>query len=157
MKNKLQKISIILFLGFVFSSCATLFLGTEQKVTLNSEPQGADVYVNGNSINKQTPCDIKIPKKNPESSFNKKNEVVYTLKKEGYSDIEYRNISKVNGLIYLDYFFYIIPGLVDNGTKAHRIYEKEIALNLKPLEKRDLIAPIISITYPKVSRGFKSI
>ena len=157
MKNRLLKISIILFLGFLSNSCATLFLGTNQKVTLNSSPQGAYVFVNGKSTNEQTPCTIEIPKKNPKSEINDNNEVVYTFKKEGYADGIYRNTARVNGLVYVDYFFYILPGLVDYATKAHRVYEKQVAVNMQAAEKSDFSAPKITMIYPLISRGFKSI
>ena len=157
MESRLIKISTIVLFGFLFNSCATLFLGTNQKVTLSSSPQGASVFVNGKGTNEQTPCTIQIPKKNPKTEINNNNEVVYTFKKEGYADGEYRNTAKVNGLVYVDYLFYIVPGLVDYATKAHRVYEKQVAVNLQATGKSDFTAPKITMIYPVVSRGFKSI
>lgn len=157
MKNFVLKISTLIFLGLLLTSCATLLLGTKQKVAMNSNPQGADIYVNGKSINKQTPCQIEIPRRNPKSAVNKTNEVVYTFKKQGYADFEFRNMSQVNGLVYIDYLFTGIGGLIDFATKSHRVYDKRVAVNLQAMEKGDYAAPKITLIYPKVSRGFKSV
>ncbi len=153
-----QRIKLALMLAiifFVFNSCATIFLGTKQNVSIDSNPRGADVYVNGNNINKQTPCKIKITKKNPDTEYNNKNEVVYILKKPDYYDSEYRDKSKVHWLIALDYYLGIVPGLVDNATKGHRIYKEDVFVDLQPLEKIDDTGPLISIIQPHVNRGFK--
>ncbi len=157
MKKLIVRFPIVFLLGFLLSSCATLFLGTSQKVKVYSNPPGATVYVNGKSLDKQTPCQIKISRRNPKSSINKSNEVVYTFKKQGYADAEYRNFSRVNGLIYIDYFFTLFPGIIDNFTKGHRVYDKQVAVKMFPLTQSDNSGPKISISYPNVSRGFKSV
>jgi len=138
------------------NSCATIFLGSNQKVYINSNPQGADVYINGVKNNQKTPFEVNISKKNPESSINRKNEVVYKFTKAGYNDIEIHDMSTVHWLIGLDFFCDLIPGFIDMGTKAHRKYNSNINANLSPLGNNDFSAPNITITNPKIQRGFKT-
>ncbi len=157
MKSKLINASVLFISSILLNACATIFLGTSQKVYLNSNPQGADIYVNGVDKNMKTPNEIEIKKKNPATAFNKKNEMVYVFKKDGYENAEYHNLSKAHWLIYADFFYYIIPGVVDIVTKAHRVYDKNINVNLYPVEKSDTDPPKILITYPNIARGFKHI
>ncbi|MBS1493783.1 MAG: PEGA domain-containing protein [Bacteroidetes bacterium] len=57
-----QFILAVLVLSFtVYSGCATLFSGSNSEITLDSEPQGAKVLVNG--VNEgSTPLKIKLKK-----------------------------------------------------------------------------------------------
>ena len=159
MKNKFSVFITIIFITFFLTSCATIFLGTKQDVSIKSTPSGADVYVNGKSINKQTPCEIKLNKKNTETQYNKKNEVAYTFKKDGYKDTELKDMSHHHWLIYLDASLYFIPMIVDVSTKAHRIYKTDIQVDLLPkqIEIVDNTPPEIIITSPNVTRGFKPV
>lgn len=70
------------------SSCATLFNGSRQKVTITSNPSGATVYLNGKNTGLITPCQIKIHRKVKAGEGHKQNEQLYVLKKEGYHDYE---------------------------------------------------------------------
>ena len=58
MKNSLLILSVL----FLSSSCATIMTGKTQEVTFDSEPQGAEVAVNGRVIGK-TPTTIQLDKK----------------------------------------------------------------------------------------------
>ena len=57
-----KTLSLVLVCLFLFPSCATLFKGNSSKLDLNSDPQGADIYVNGNLMGK-TPVRIKLESK----------------------------------------------------------------------------------------------
>ena len=46
MKN-LSKISV-LAITLLLTSCATLFTGTKDRITFNSTPSGANIYIDGN-------------------------------------------------------------------------------------------------------------
>jgi hypothetical protein len=77
MLNRL--ISILLFsLVLVITGCATLFGDNERKVTINSNPTGASVYLNGN-LRGATPMILILP-------TYIYNGADVTLKKEGYYD-----------------------------------------------------------------------
>ncbi len=149
----------IFFIGILIglNSCATILLGTKQKVTLNSSPQGAEIYVNGNKINKRTPCEIKIKRKNKPTQFNDKNEVVYTFKKDNYKDVEYRDKSKVHWIVFLNIIpSYGLTSVVDILLKSHRKYKKEIGITLPPYNT-DKTPPTIVMISPDVKRGFKTV
>lgn len=57
-KNQLLTISAIL-ITFFLSSCATLFTGTKDRITFNSNPSGATIYIDGVEQCK-TPCAMKV-------------------------------------------------------------------------------------------------
>jgi len=126
------------FIVFIVSmllmpSCATIFYGTHQDVSFYSEPPGADIYVNGVNTNQKTPSDVNVKRRAPASFNNKKNEQVYTLKKEGYHDSEYRDKASVRSLIlYFDFAAYIIPGLIDLAAGSHLAYEDQVFVKLNP-------------------------
>lgn len=46
----------------LFTSCATLFTGTRDWITFNSNPSGAGVYINGQKVG-ETPCTIPVKRK----------------------------------------------------------------------------------------------
>ncbi|MGB4133123.1 MAG: PEGA domain-containing protein, partial [Tenuifilaceae bacterium] len=55
----------LLFIAILLSACATIFLGTKQKIRFDSEPRGARVIINGVDSGESTPCKIKIPRDQP--------------------------------------------------------------------------------------------
>jgi len=115
------------------SSCATIFYGSHQDVSVYSEPPGADIYVNGKNTNQKTPGEVNVKRRAPASFNNKQNEQVYTVKKEGYLDSEYRDKASVRSLLlYFDFIAYIIPGLVDLAAGSHLAYEDLVFLKLNP-------------------------
>jgi uncharacterized protein YceK len=71
MKNILVFSTIML----VLSGCATIFKGSSQSVSFNSEPEGADIIIDGMSMG-QTPATLSLKK-------NKYKNVMF--KKDGYS------------------------------------------------------------------------
>jgi PEGA domain len=63
--RKMKKsVLIVVLFSFVFliSSCATLFKGTRQEVSFNSNPQKAEVWVNGAKLG-ETPVSLKLESK----------------------------------------------------------------------------------------------
>ena len=65
------------------TGCATLISGTNQTLTFNSEPSGAEVYLDGALIG-MTPVSLSV-KKNKKDAF--------LIKKEGYKAVS-RDITK---------------------------------------------------------------
>lgn len=132
--NKLLSLSISIFLLFLFSSCATLFLGSKQNVTINSEPSGAEIYVNGKNTNKVTPAVVQVNRKVKASANNGKNEQVYVLKKDGHHDEKLRDKSTMPVIAVLDIYPGIvllgIPPLLDIATGANKKYKPELHMTL---------------------------
>jgi len=73
------------------SSCATVFNGARQKVTITSNPAGAEVFLNGKNTGMVTPCEIKVKRIVKGGPGIEKNVQHYVLKKEGYHDYEVKD------------------------------------------------------------------
>jgi len=86
MKNLLLILSILIFI----SSCATIMTGKTQEITFDSEPQGAEVTVNGRVIGK-TPTTIQLDKKKDQS---------VSFKLEGYKTQTRRLETKIQGFFW---------------------------------------------------------
>ena len=86
MKNLLLILSILIFI----SSCATIMTGKTQEITFDSEPQGAEVTVNGRVIGK-TPTTIQLDKKKDQS---------VSFKLEGYKTQTRRLETKIHGFFW---------------------------------------------------------
>ena len=129
--KKIRLLALFLFVTIILNSCATLFLGSKQTVYLESEPPGAKVFLNNIDTESKTPCQLNI-KKNEiiQTQYNQKNECVYRFEKDGHTDVTYRDKSRASWLIGLDFYFYVVGGLVDLNTKAHRVYDNNISVIL---------------------------
>ena len=114
----------------LFSACATILYTPYQKVTVNSDPQGASIFVNGIDTKKTTPSEITIKRKQIATNINGKNELVYTLKKENYPDAIYRDKSKSNFLTVVDWYMLAVPGLIDQSSGANRTYAADVFAKL---------------------------
>jgi hypothetical protein len=57
--NFLQQIFVSFFVVLLLSSCATIFTGTKDRITFNTEPPGATIYIDGVEQCK-TPCSLNI-------------------------------------------------------------------------------------------------
>ena len=77
MNLKLKQFILILCFGLLFVGCATLFDQKEQSITINSDPQGADVYIDGIKEG-QTPMTFKIGR----NTFDK---TYLTVKKDSFN------------------------------------------------------------------------
>jgi hypothetical protein len=106
---RIKVLSVILVCMFLFPSCATLFKGNSSKLDLNSEPQGAKVYVNGNLMG-ETPVRLKLESKQT---------YAIEFKKEGYATKTVNIQNHVGaGWIVLDVLAGLLPVIVDAATGA---------------------------------------
>ena len=135
MLKRLLILSIILFSIFLFNSCATMFFGTNQKVSINSTPAGADVYINGIATKQQTPCEVSIKRKVKPTEHNGKNQYNYVLKKEGYQDYLLTDNAKFNYVSLLDIYWLGLPYILDGPDGAIWKYEKNQNANLLAASK----------------------
>ena len=113
-----KTISIFLIVSFVFllSNCATLFKGTTDEVNFASDPQAAEVYVNGQLMG-ETPIALSL-------KVNK----TYTIefRKEGYKSQTYTiNNSVGAGWVILDVLAGLIGVIVDAATGAWYSLDQE--------------------------------
>ena len=131
----MKKILIPTLIAFsiILSSCATILFGTKQRVKIETEPAGAMVLVNGKPTNKTTPCEIKIPRKQPLSK-DLRREVTYGLQKENYNYVEFKDYSKKNVLVgFFSWYPFVVPGVVDLITGANNRYGRSHFAVLQPL------------------------
>ena len=97
----------------LFSACATIISGPKQKVKLNTNPQGARVYINGEDGDVTTPCQIKVRRKKT---------VIYTFRKDGYEDGIVEQKGTFNPVVIGNVIIGgIVGGLIDYATGA--VYE----------------------------------
>jgi hypothetical protein len=94
---------------FFLSSCATIFKGTNEEVRFGSEPQKAEVWVNGAKMG-ETPISLKLEsKKTYQIEF----------RKEGYKPVTRTITNHVGaGWIILDVLCGLVPVIVDAATGA---------------------------------------
>ena len=118
-------VSVFLLFSFIFliSSCATLFKGTTEEVNFNSDPQRAEVWVNGIKMG-ETPVALKLECKK-----------TYTIefKKEGFEPRTYTITNHVGaGWIILDVLAGLVGVIVDAATGAwYSLDQKNVNAVLK--------------------------
>jgi hypothetical protein len=57
--QKVGTYSLVILLALSLSSCATMFNGTQQLIPFNSQPQGAEVWIDG-EFRGTTPVEVKL-------------------------------------------------------------------------------------------------
>ena len=100
-------IIVSLSLVFAMTGCATIFKGSNEKVSMSSDPSGAEVYANGQYLGK-TPLRIDLRSKD-----------VYSIefRKAGYETKVVQVNNKVGlGWIVLDIFTGFVPVVIDAFT-----------------------------------------
>lgn len=58
----IMSFSIALCIMIMLSSCATIFSGSHDKITIDSEPQGAEIYFEGQNLG-TTPQEVSIKRR----------------------------------------------------------------------------------------------
>lgn len=120
----MNRFAALLFLLFM-SSCATILSGSRQSIVFISNPEGANIRVNGREVG-VTPCVIKIKKMltEPKVEFDK----------EGYVKNEFLMENRFQFLTCIN-LLNIFGWMVDYGTGAVKYYtQNEYAINLQPKE-----------------------
>ena len=108
MRRTIASFTILVFL-FMISGCATVFKGTNEEVQFHSDPQRAEVYVNGVKMG-ETPLTLKLESKK-----------TYTIefRAEGYESKTYNITNSVGaGWVILDILMGLIPVIIDAATGA---------------------------------------
>ena len=120
-------------LCFSFASCATLFKGNSSKVDFNSNPQGAQVYVNGNPMG-ETPIRVKL-----ESKGN----YAIEFRKEGFKTKTFNITNHVGaGWIILDIITGLLPVIVDAATGSwYELDQKNVNAILEKQQPKPVTKP----------------
>jgi hypothetical protein len=96
-------------LPFVIGGCATVFKGTSRDLQINSDPPGAEVYIDG-SLEGSTPTTVSV-----KSTMNHR----VSLKMDGYEPLDtvvFKQISPV--WVSVDLMLLWLPAIVDMATGA---------------------------------------
>ena len=102
--------TVLLFcvLALSFVGCATLFKAKTRTVDFDSDPKGAELYINGNRMG-TTPMPLNLSNLKA---------LTVTFKKEGYEDKTYIINTKVGGgWVVLDCLGGFIPVIIDAVTE----------------------------------------
>ena len=110
----MKKITIILLIGLVFQSCATILSGTTETIQFDSNVKGAVVEMDGVEVGR-TPHTMKVKK-----SFNG----VMTVRAEGYEDKKFSLQKSFNGLAIIN-LFSILGWGIDFATGALNKYDQK--------------------------------
>jgi len=109
--GRIPRIAVVLVCSVLVVSlagCATLFKQKSRTVSFDSNPQGADVYINGNRMGK-TPMPLNLSNLKP---------ITVVFRKEGFEDKTYIINTKVEGgWVVLDVLGGLIPVIIDACTE----------------------------------------
>lgn len=115
---------IFVVLSLLLTSCATIINGPDQKVSIYSDPAGADIEINGVEAGK-TPATFRIKRAKDH---------VITLSKEGYHNNTTALTRSLSGVSVL----YLLPGgllsmAVDSAEGSAFCFPDEVSVELKEL------------------------
>jgi len=121
-QTSLKILSVLLVLAFLMG-CATLFKGTNEEISINSDPQRAQVFINGDLYG-ETPISVELESKKT---------YMIEFKKEGYETKTYQLNNHVGaGWIVLDVLGGLIPVIVDAATGAwYHLDQKNVNMLLE--------------------------
>jgi hypothetical protein len=114
--NMRTKILSIFVICIFISSCALIFKGTKEELEFESDPQRAEVYIDGVKMG-ETPFAMKLVTKK-----------TYTVefRKEGYKSKAFQINNKVGaGWIILDILGGLIPVIIDAATGAWYSFDQK--------------------------------
>ncbi len=108
MRRKFIFLALVALLSVSFLGCATLFKAKTRTVDFDSDPKGADIYINGNRMG-TTPMPLNLSNLKA---------LTVTFKKEGYEDKTYIiNTKAGGGWVVLDCLGGFIPVIIDAVTE----------------------------------------
>lgn len=157
MKRQFLRVFLLPSLVLV-SACATILNTTKQKVELTSNPSGAEVFINGKSTNKTTPCSVWIDRKVKKGPYNSRNQYIYEFRKEGFVPYTYTDKADVSSKIYLNLFLNVaaIPAFgIDFISGGAYYYDNEVLAQLQKetggyVVIRDTVVKQVYVTAPEV-------
>ena len=114
--RKIITILTIVSLFLVLTGCAAVFTGGRGKIKTTSEPEGAEVWVNGENMG-QTPCTLRLKTKG---------EYTIEIRKEGFKTQTFKVTNKVGtGWIVLDVLMGLVPVIVDAATGSWYVFNEK--------------------------------
>ena len=159
---KINLVRIVIAMAMLsLGACATMLNTTKQKVSLTSNPIGAEVYINGKSANKTTPCTVRVNRKVKKGPTNGRNQYVYEFRKEGFVPYTYTDKAEVSSKIYLNLLFSLaaIPAFgIDFISGGAFYYNDDVLATLQKetagyVVIRDTVVKQVYVTAPE-AKGY---
>lgn len=128
---KITRTLILLVVVVLLSSCATIISQSAQKVLFTSDPSEANITITSKTSSTliasgTTPLELELPRGD---EYFKQAKYIVTIKKPGYSLVEYSIQSTLNGLWYIagNFVFGYVVGwlIVDPLTGAMWRFDEE--------------------------------
>ena len=119
-------ILLALALGWTTSGCATIVHGNRQMVTINSEPDGATVKIDG--LKGKTPFS---------ASLARNNDYVVSIKKQGYKEEQVQITKSFSGLSIIGNILWLLVGVLIDFASGSAYNLSPTKVNVE-LEKADI-------------------
>lgn len=114
-KSVLVGTSSTVLVSILLSACATIFSGTKEDISIDSDPPKAKIYVNDEYIG-EAPV---------RTTFSKDKGYLVTAKKEGYTDSTAGVSKRINNLMWLNLLGGMLCWGIDYLTGAMWTFEKD--------------------------------
>ena len=118
-------ILLALTLGWTTSGCATIVHGNRRTVTINSEPDGATVRIDG--LKGKTPFS---------ASLARNNDYVVSIKKKGYKEEQVQITKSFSGLSIIGSILWLLVGVIIDFASGSAYNLNPTKLDVE-LEKAD--------------------
>ena len=124
--KKTVSVFLAVSLAWTTIGCATIVHGNRQTVTINSEPAGASVRIDG--LKGKTPFS---------TSLARNNDYVVSVKKEGYQEEQVQITKSFSGLSIIGNVFFLLIGVVIDfaSGSAYNLHPTEVNVELEKADK----------------------
>ncbi len=125
MKKLIKSVALFVFI-ISLTGCATILKQKSVDVAVNTDPEGANVFINGNRVGR-TPVTLNLSHKRP---------VVLVFRKDGYEEMSHRIDNHiVGGWMVASVLCDVIPAGIDLATQsAWSLNETKVMVKLDPIE-----------------------
>lgn len=156
--NLFIRVSFLILISFFLQSCSSIINGTTQQISVNSNVQGAQVYVDGVTLGTTPLINARIKRK--DTSF-------LVVKKEGYKDYQQTLQTKFDNWFWGNI---IIGGLVGSTTDlvsgtTHLLDPNTLFIQLEPINgnslnrdvsKDEKVRSFVMTTYSQITNDIKA-
>jgi len=122
----MRTISLAGLAAIYLSGCATIFTGTSDQISVNTEPSGAKLFLNGNDMGR-TPVTVPVSRS--------LGTTMMSVKKPGYEDKSFALQSSFNTIAILDIFLW--PTFIIDAATGSIVKYSQTSYNLELEKKQD--------------------
>lgn len=124
LRANISRLVVISLVVLTCTSCASMLMGSKQSVNVNSDPSGARVFVDGKDTGKTTPATITVKRKSGTHMLK--------FERTGFEETNHALTSRFNWLVAMDFFMWVIPGVIDLSIGAQNIYDGTVFVKMNP-------------------------